>query len=377
MKKKLKLPPLFAAVFFLFLFGMSLLLLILPKKTFSETEKRNLAAFPAFSFAALANGSFTRDFETFLSDQTPLRRFFVSLNAYGDLALGNNGANGVYLGHGGWLFEKPFARENRFETNTRRIVNFAQTAGVPCALMIVPTKGSVYTEKLPKNHLRYDDQNELAAAQSICEPNGVAFIDLFDRFAAEKDKTDLYYKTDHHWTSAGAFLAYEALGQTLGYAPHSQSEYSVEKTENFYGTSYARSCYTLTGPDVLEVWRSRETGGKATVVISENGRETTADNLFFTDQLTGSDPYTVFLDGNHALETIKTDADGGRLLIVKDSFAHCLTPFLAEHYGEIVTVDLRYYKKPVSALLAEAAFDRVLFVYGADTFAESKDIILR
>lgn len=376
MKKKLKLPALFAAVFFLFLFGMSLLLLVLPKKTFSETEKRNLAAFPQFSFAALADGSFTRDFETFLSDQTPLRRFFVSLNAYSDLALGNNGGNGVYLGRGGWLFEKPFARENRFETNTRRIVKFARAAGVPCVLLIVPTKGSVYTEMLPKNHLRYDDQNEIAAAQKLCEQNGVACVNLFDRFPVEKSRTNLYYKTDHHWTSAGAFLAYEALGPTLGYEPHALREYSVEKTENFYGTSYARACYTFTRPDVLEVFRSKKTGGRAQVTIAENGRETRADNLFFTDRLTGSDPYTVFLDGNHALETIRTGA-GGRLLIVKDSFAHCLTPFLAEHYGEIVTVDLRYYKKPVSALMAQSAFDRVLFVYGADTFAESKDIILR
>ena len=377
MKKKLKPIPLFAAVFFLFLFGMSLLLLALPKKTFSETEKRNLAGFPAFSPAALADGSFTREFETFLSDQTPLRRFFVSLNAYSDLALGNNGANGVYLGRGGWLFEKPFARENRFETNTRRIVKFAQTAGVPCALMIVPTKGSVYGDKLPKNHLRYDDQKEIAAAQAICEQNGLDFINLFDRFLAEKDKTDLYYKTDHHWTSAGAFLAYEELSRTLGCEPHGFDEYSVEKTENFYGTSYARACYTLTKPDTLEVYRSKRTGGKAAVTIVESGKETAADNLFFRDRLTGGDPYTVFLDGNHALEKIETDSGGGRLLIVKDSFAHCLTPFLAEHYGEIVTVDLRYYKKPVSALMAETAFDRVLFVYGADTFAESKDIILR
>ena len=157
MKKKLKFPPLFTAVFFLFCFGMSLLLLVLPKQTFSETEKRNLAAFPKFSFAALADGSFTRDFETFLSDQTPLRRFFVSLNAYADLALGNNGGNGVYRGRDGWLLEKPFARDNHFADNTGRIVRFAQKTTVPCAVMLVPTKGSVYTDKLPKNHLRYDD----------------------------------------------------------------------------------------------------------------------------------------------------------------------------------------------------------------------------
>ena len=376
MKKKLKFPPLFTAVFFLFCFGMSLLLLVLPKQTFSETEKRNLAAFPKFSFAALADGSFTRDFETFLSDQTPLRRFFVSLNAYADLALGNNGGNGVYRGRDGWLLEKPFARDNHFADNTGRIVRFAQKTTVPCAVMLVPTKGSVYTDKLPKNHLRYDDFKKIEAAQTACEKSGLRFVNIGERFLAEKDRTALYYKTDHHWTSAGAYLAYAALGEALGYEPTAADAYSVEKTPNFYGTSYARSGYTLTKPDSLEVWRSKQTGGRATVTIVENGKETKADNLFFADRLNTGDPYTVFLDGNHALETIETGADGGRLLVIKDSFAHCLVPFLAEHFSEIVTVDLRYYKKPVTALMSETAFDQVLFVYGADTFAENK-IILR
>lgn len=376
MKKKLKRPPLFTAVFFLFCFGMSLLLLVLPKQTFSETEKRNLAAFPKFSFAALADGSFTRDFETFLSDQTPLRRFFVSLNAYADLALGNNGGNGVYRGRDGWLLEKPFARENQFDGNVGRLVKFAQKITVPCAVMLVPTKGSVYTEKLPKNHLRYDDFKKIEAAQILCEKSGLRFVNIGERFLAEKDRTALYYKTDHHWTSAGAYLAYEELAQTLGYEPKNKNEYSVEKDENFYGTSYARSGYTLTKPDTLEVWRSKQTGGRAAVTIVENGRETKADNLFFADRLNTGDPYTVFLDGNHALETIETGAGGGRLLVIKDSFAHCLVPFLAEHFSTIVTVDLRYYKKPVTALMSKTAFDQVLFVYGADTFAENK-IVLR
>ena len=376
MKKKHKLPPLFAAVFFLFCFGMGLLLLLLPKQTFSATEKRNLEPFPALSFASLADGSFTEKMETYLTDHAPLRRFFVALNAYGDLALGNNGSNGVYLGHDGWLLEKPFARDNHFDDNMTRIVRFAQKIDVPCAVMIVPTKGSVYTEQLPKNHLRYDDFNRIAAARTTCEQNGLRFIDLRDRFLAEKSNADLYYKTDHHWTSAGAFLAYEELGKTLGYEPNASSAYSVEKTPNFYGTSYARACYTLTKPDTLEVRRSSETGGSAKVVITENGKETTADNLFFAERLNGDDPYTVFLDGNHALQTITTDSGGGRLLVVKDSFAHCLVPFLTEHYGEIVTVDLRYYKKPLTALMNETAFDAVLFVYGADTMAENK-IVLR
>ncbi len=356
---------------------MGLLFALLPKKTFSETEKRNLASFPSFSFSALADGSFTRDFEVYLSDHTPFRSFFVALNAYTDLALGDNGSNGVYAGRHGWLFEKPFARENRFETNTQRILAFAGRISVPCTVLPVPTKGSVYTEELPKNHLQYFDNEEISSAQKRFEQNGVSFVNLQAAFSAHKGDRPLYYRTDHHWTSFGACIAYNELSKTLGFSPLAESEFSVEKTENFYGTSYARSGYFFTKPDTLEIYRNKKTNGQATVTITENGKESTRDNLFFTENRTGGDAYTVFLGGNHALETIRTGHSGGRLLVIKDSFAHCLVPFLAAHYSEIVTVDLRYYKKPVSALLTEKNFDRVLFVYGADTLAESKDIILR
>ncbi len=359
-------------LFVTFIAAMGVLYAVLPKNDFSETEKRYLAGAPSFSFKNLSSGKFTADFEGFLADQTPFRKFFVSVNAYFEYLKGNNGTNGVYLGSDGWLIEKPFDRSNKFDKNMERIREFCEKSGIPAAITAVPSKGYIYSEKLPKNALAYLD-GEYREKLENC---GMHYIDLFDAMEKAKNEKQLFYRTDHHWTSAGAYLAYTQICRALGLKAVPESGFEAEETPGFFGTSYSTSCYTLTKPDTLTVMRSKKSGGAAEVIIREE-KEETFDNMFFTDALAQGDKYVVFLDGNHPMVTVKTGNEGGRLLLIKDSFAHCLAPFLAEHYSEIVMIDLRYYRKPISDLMAEKDFTQLLFVYGMDNLAESSDIILR
>lgn len=372
-RKFLKIP---AVIFTVFLFLIGLLYAVMPKSDYSETEKRYLQTLPKFSLQRLADGSFTEDFETFLADQTPLRKLFVSVNAYYNYAVGNNGSNGVYLGREGWLIEKPAQEQNRLDVNVERIANFSRSAEVPVSLCVVPEKGFVYGEYLPKNSLEYRDAEyfERIAALVADKP---LFVSLSDVFYESRNGAPLFYKTDHHWTSAGAYLAYCEICKKIGLDATPQTDFDIEASEAFFGTSYSTSCYTLTKPDTVEIWRDRRSRGAAQVTITDSGKDTEHDNLFFTENLAVGDKYLTFLGGNHSLVRIKTGNPGGRLLLVKDSFAHCLAPFLARHYGEIVMIDLRYYKKPVSQLIEEERITEVMFVYGMENLAESTDIILK
>ena len=363
------------AVFVAFIFIFALLFIILPKKDFSETEKRYLAKRPEFSLEALGSGKFASDTEKYLADHIPLRGFLVGVDSYYELLRGNNGSDGIYMGGDGWLIEKPFDRDNRFETNIARITSFTEKTGVPAALAIVPEKGFVYADKLPKNALPYEDGKYLGRAAELCGER-VQFINLSEPFAAAWNEKQLFYRTDHHWTSEGAYIAYTEICKAFGQSAVSASDFTAETTSGFYGTSWSTSLYTLTKPDDITVMRSVKSGGAANVVI-EDGGTTAADNMFFDEALEGYDKYTVFLDGNHPLVRIETGNPGEKLLIVKDSFAHCLAPFLAENFSEIVMIDLRYYRKPISELIGGEGFDRVLFVYGMENIAESRDIILR
>ena len=359
-------------LFVIFIAAMGVLYAVLPKSEFSETEKRYLAGAPEFSLKALGSGEFTADFEEFLADQTPFRKFFVSVNSYFELFKGNNGSDGIYLGSDGWLIEKPFDRSNKFDKNIKRIKEFSEKSGIPAAITAVPSKGYIYSDKLPKNSLAYLD-GEYREKLENC---GMKYIDLFGAMKAAKSEKQLFYKTDHHWTSAGAYLGYTEICRALGLDAVPEIGFDIEETPGFFGTSYSTSCYTLTEPDTLTVMRSKKSGGAAEVIIRED-KEETFDNMFFADALEQGDKYVVFLNGNHPMVTIKTGNDGGKLLLIKDSFAHCLAPFLAENFSEIVMVDLRYYKKPISELISAEGFDRMLFVYGMENIAESRDVILK
>ena len=190
------------------------------------------------------------------------------------------------------------------------------------------------------------------------------------------EKQQIFYRTDHHWTSQGAYIGYRDICKVLELNAADENSFDIEVTKDFFGTSYSTSMYTLTKPDTIEIMRSKSTGGKAEVSI-EDTKKINSDNMFFTHALNTSDKYVVYLDGNHPLVNIKTEAKGGKLLVIKDSFAHCLVPFLAENYSEITMIDLRYYKKPVSQLLSTGEYSQILFLYGMENLVESKDIILK
>ena len=362
-------------IFLVFIFSISVLYIFLPKNEFSQTEKRYLTQFPETSFQTVKDGNFEQGFEKFLADQTPFRTFFVSLNSYFELIKGNNGFAGVYLGKDGWLIEKPFDRENNFDKNLRRINDFSKTVDKPVYLLIAPTKGSIYTEYLPSNSLDYYDKELIT---SVSEKAGnINNINIVSAFEKNKNDTLLYYKTDHHWTTEGAYIAYNAVCDVLNLNAVDISSYNKEIVKDFYGTSYSTSCYTLTKPDTLTIMRNAKTNGSAKVIIEDGSKPEEYDNMFFEDALETADKYVVFLNGNHGLERIITGNSGGKLILVKDSFAHCIAPFLAENFSEIIMVDLRYYKKPLSGIIQNENPDQIMFLYGIDTFAESNDIILK
>lgn len=341
---------------------------VLPKSDFSEKEKRALSAFPTFSFRALKEGDYTADLEKWLCDHTPFRTAFMGVHAYWEWIKGNNGADGVYLGKDGWLFEKPCKRENEFQKNVEAIDAFAVQTKVPTSVMIVPVKGYFYGDYLPKGSLEYLDGEYLDSIRFSTD-SGVSLIDVRPAFNAQKNERQLFYKTDHHWTSYGAYLAYTVAAEQLGFTPFEEADFDIEIYPSFYGTSYSKSCYLLTAPDDLIVMRSRHSAGNAAVTFEDGSNIEKHDNMFFSENGKGSDKYTVFLGTNHGFTRIVTGNEGKKLLVIKDSFAHCMVPFLAEHYSEIIMLDLRYYKKSVSAVMNENGIDEVLYVFETETFA--------
>lgn len=373
MKKLYKNLP--AAIFVLFIVAMMVLFIVLPKKEYSSSEKRYLQQAPAFSFQSLMSGEFGKNFEKFLSDQTAGRNLWVGLSAYYNYAIGNNGSNGIYKCADDYLINDPEDMSGLMR-NVGFIEEFAEKTPADVTVLVAPSTGYVCQDKLP--HVSRDYQDEAMFPQMKQTLSSVNFVDITSAFSNEYALgKQLYYKTDHHWTAYGAYTAYHELGGALGYTPHAESDYAVTSYPGFYGTTYSSSGFWLTPPDDIEVWDNKANDGDITVTITDGDQVIEQEDMFFYDHLNEDDKYPVFLDGNHPYTVIKNSAakksadteSDEKLLVIKDSFAHSLVPFLADHYSEIVMVDLRYFTNPVSEIIEREGIDQVLILYSIDNLA--------
>ena len=353
-----------ALVFLVFLAAMALLLLFSPVREYSENEKRYLAGRPEVSAENILSGEAQKELEKFTADQIPGRDFFVGVNAYWNLATGRNAAQDIYYCDEGYLINAPKqADEKIFTDNLTRFDQFAEKLGVPADLVMVPTTGYLMEEVLPAFHKEYQDDALYDLAGTLLE--NVRLVDVRDALKQGKDGGQICYRTDHHLTSYGNYLLYEAYQKANNGTYLSRDAYEVTSYDGFYGTDWSGSGYWLVDPDTVEVW---DAGLAPTVTLIDGGAEPKVSNdLFYLSHLENLDKYPIFLDGNHAMVTIHNpDAQGGNLLVIRDSYAHCLSTVLAADYQNIYLVDLRYYRQSVSEFVAEHPVDRVLYLYGMD-----------
>ena len=365
-------------VFIGFIAVMLILFIILPKKEYSSSEKRYLQEAPELNASSLftsdKKNSFQTKFEKYIEDHTAGRNFWVGFSAYYNLALGNNGEKGVYKGADDYLINDPEAKD-MLARNSGFMEEFAQQINVPVTVAVAPSTGWLCPDKLPRFHYTYLDDERFAALEDTFDK--AEFIDLRDGLKEAYDGGhQVFYRTDHHWTAYGAYTAYRALSKTLGYTPHEPTDYSVDTYEGFYGTTYSTSGFWLTPPDSIEVWDNKLNDGDIKVSITDGENTIEQDDMFFYSHLDEDDKYPVYLDGNHPYTVIKNTKlkDGKKLMVIKDSFAHSMVPFLADHYSEIIMVDLRYYSYPLSEIISCEGVDRVLMLYSLDNLTSDDNI---
>ena len=359
--RKAKLHEIVTCVLFCGFIGiMGIAYLLLPKNDFSELEKRQLEGLPVLTWETLTSGQFGADLETYMADHIPGRDFFVGLGAYYDLISGQQSSKDIYLADGGRLVETPAIwNVAQAEKNMRYINAFAEKLGQNVDFVLVPSAGFMYQDSIQGIHDSYHDDEIIAAIYAMAGEK----LQTMDLINVLQFREDIYYRTDHHWTSKGAFLAYQAYMHHLGREAAQEDGFTVETFEGFRGSTYSRSALWLTKAEEIQLWH-----GSALKV--ENSLTGAHDSVFYYDRLQEADMYTVFLDGNQPLVQIynENNVGKGKILVIRDSYANCIGPFLAESYEEVVMVDLRYYKQPLSQMVAEEGFDNILVLYSIGNF---------
>ena len=334
---------------------------LLPKSDFSEMEKRYLAQLPALRWESVFSGDWSRLMNEYMSDRVPGRNLFVGIHAYLELFAGRQHLKDVWL-EDGKLVEAPVAAdEAAISRNMHAINRLSETLGQPVHLMVVPSAGWAAGVE------GYTDQETLdviyaAAGESVI---AVPVEDIY------RGRPELYYNTDHHWTSQGAHMGYMAFAQAAGRDARAAEDFTVTVAEGFQGSTYSRSALWLTPAETIELWQ-----GSTRLTVTNGESEGVHEGIFYPERLEEADKYTVFLDGNHSIVRVSNPEKQGKLLVIRDSYSNCLGGFLAESYGEVVLIDLRYYRQSVSELVKQEGFDNILVCYSCANFLTDTNLML-
>ena len=352
------------AFFCIFLGGLLVWHILLPDRETSETENRTLAQVPEFSWAALVNGSFTDDVEEYFADQFPLRDGWTGLKARAEQLIGKSEFNGVYLCGDTLISKVDRPNQSLVDKNLSYVDRLEGKTDIPVHLGLIPSAAEVWRDKLPAGADSWDQTALL----------GNSDIGFWGALSAHGDEA-IYYRTDHHWTTLGAFYGANALLEALGREPLKESDFTPERASDaFNGTLYSQSGIHWLAPDTMEFWA--EDAG-LDVTSWRNGTPEPGC-LYDRAYLEKKDKYSAFLGGNQPLCVIRNEniTDGGKLLLIRDSYADALAPFLAQRFSEVHLLDLRYYRASAAQYAEANGIDDICVLYSAQNFITDRNLVL-
>ena len=361
-------------IFILTLFLFLIINVIVPDREKSVQENRMLATKPKFRLSTLISGDYDEKFEAYMDDQFVGRDVWRKLKVTVDRIGGSRLENGVYIGKNGQLLEQiEVADETHLAANIKAIKSFSESQSkIPVRMMLVPDAANVLNHSLPAL-AKPEDQTQMFSMVRKDLGDSVEWIDVSTEL--NKHKTEkIYYKTDHHWTTLGAFYAFQAAAPSLGIEGDLSGKYvSYAVSDSFNGMLASKSGVNLGEKEQIDIYVPTEEDTDLIVDYVDEGKRSTS--LYDSSKLKEKDQYTVFLGGNSSLLDIRTvSTSTKRLLLVKDSFANSFIPFLTPYYREIVVVDPRYYSGTINDLMDSYRISEVLFLYSGNTFFKDNNI---
>lgn len=360
-----KLPKALGITFALYILGLFGLQATLKDQTFSELENRTLATKPKFTPSSLLDGTYTDNFESYIADQFPLRNQFISIKSNTEKLLQKKENNGVFIGAHDYLLQKFNAPDMALARKNADYINkLASEFNVYVAL--APTATKILEHYLPPFSPTYDEKTYINDFYSFLSPK-VKTIDLITPLKAHNTEP-IYYKTDHHWTTLGAYYGYTTLADKLGFTPLPLDAFNIQTvSSNFYGSLFSKGNFTFSKPDEVQIFYPKK---PIQMKVRYEATDTETDSPYALNHLDKKDKYSLFLDGNHPLIKITTSVKNGKkLLVIKDSYANCLVPFLTAHYEEIQILDLRLLNMPLTTYCHEENINDILLLYNVQNFS--------
>lgn len=359
------------------LFGGALLNAFWPKRDQIELENRKAAQFPAFSAAALLDGSWQKSFSTWMQDQFLLRDTWINTQrATDEILFQKVEEGGILIGKDHWMFTKLFSVDDatlaQTEKNVQAVCDFAAKYPGRVTFLLAPSASVIYSEELPAGAPMIDEN---AMLDEIFARIGqqANVLDLRQDFLERKEEY-LYFKTDHHWTPNGAYHAYEAFCEQQSLTPYIRQEDQEVVVEDFQGTHYSATRLWNVENDAI-IYSPMENQMTVYRITGEAQYEPeSTGSLINLHKFNTRDKYAAFLDGNNGYSVIEGNGQGS-ILVVKDSYANSFVPYLTENYAKIGVVDFRNFKYGLDSTIEKEGYDQILILYNFQTFIADTNLI--
>jgi len=365
-------------VFLLLVFSVAVLNIFSKDKDFSPNENRYLNPKPQLSLQSIISGKYEKEFEQYLNDQFVFRDIWMGKKTSFQMNFLKKDINGVYICKDGYLIEK--CLENKFENEQmisninciNEFVTYCRQDIPQCniSVMVVPSASLILKNKMPSYAENFNQDEKIDNIKNSIKD--CTFVDVRDTLKKHNDEY-IYYKTDHHWTSNGAFIAYQKWCDRTGYKKHTKDDFKVKKvTDSFRGTLFSKVLNKNSAYDEISLYLPKN---KVKYSVTYNFDKSKSNSMYDLKKLKEKDKYQVFFGGNYPEIKITTENKNDKnLLIIKDSFANSFIPFIINDFENICVVDLRYFKYDLKNYINENNITDVLLLYNIMNFSSDKNI---
>ncbi len=359
-------------VFSVFFIGLFALDLLTPDRAYSELENTTLTQKPKLS-AVSAEGlnNYFTSYTKYVKDQVIGRDQWISLQSFAETTLFQKTQNGgILLGKEHMMFPRTYgltsSEERTLPKNTAALTSLCQRYPGKVNVMLVPAASCIYPQNVPAHAPLLDEESFIDSIYAAASSAGGRAVDMRQTLADHSGEY-LYYRTDHHWTTLGAYYAYAQLCDELGLVPFDRNAHTALTAENFYGTHYSKARTWNAEPDTITYYDLQNALTIWNVTGPGQPTDGTTTGLYDTEKLSVYDKYAMFLHGNNGLSRIEGDGSG-KILVIKDSFANSFVPYLTANYAAIDVVDFRNYNYGLDALIEANDYDQILVLYSFDSF---------
>ena len=345
--------------------GLSVWAVLKPPTDISEAERRKLAQFPALSISSVLNGSFTGGFESYATDQFPLREAFRELKSRFHLnILGQLDNNDIYVVSGyAAKIEYPLNHSSLTHAKERIAYIYSKyLADSDCKtlLSIVPDKGYYLADTNGYPALDYDSLvGEIRSAINFDQ-----YVDIFDALSEED-----YYRSDTHWRQEEILPAADLLCQALDIPRSSEQDYKkVSIDKPFYGVYRGQAALKLEADTIVTLRNSMLDSCKVF-----NYETNSYAAIYDETKLNSRDLYDIYLSGATALLRIENPMQNNdrELIVFRDSFGSSIIPLLVHGYETVTVVDTRYMSPDILGQFIEFDDQDVLFLYSTTVLNNS------